>query len=335
MLRKIFKILGYLLLLVIVLFAGGFTYLKTAFPKDGKVEKVTINQKDTALISRGRYLVEALAGCTDCHSPRNVAYFGCPPYRDSIGKGGMKFTKDFEFPGTIYSKNITPAGIGKWTDEQLYHTVTTGVNPEGEVLFPLMPYNHIGKADPEDVKAMLAYIRTLKPLEGKYPSHDLDFPVNFMIAMAPEPAMPMKRPQPSDTLAYGTYLFNLGACNECHTPRDSKGNLIEELTMAGGHEFKLTGMGTVRSANLTPDVETGIGNWTKDKFIDAFKFFDNPENQKIPWQKRGYQTVMPWIAHSALTRDDLAALYKYLRTVKPVKHVVVKWTPESQTTASK
>jgi mono/diheme cytochrome c family protein len=333
--KKLFKILMILLLLVIIVIAGGFTYLKTAFPKDGKVEEVTINKNDTALVARGKYLVEAVSGCTDCHSPRNIALFGAPVYKDSLGKGGFKFTRDFEFPGTIYSKNITPAAIGKWTDAQLYHAVTTGVNPDGEVLFPLMPYTHIGKADPEDVKAMLAYIRTLKPIEGSYPAHDLEFPVNLMVRMAPEPAQPGKRPSESDTLAYGTYLFNLGACNECHTPRDNKGNFIDGLTMAGGHEFKLQGMGTVRSANLTPDRETGIGNWTKEKFIETFKFFDNPENQKIPWQKRGYQTVMPWLAHSAMTPNDLAALYKYLRTLQPVKHLVVKWTPAGEQSAAK
>jgi len=333
--KRLLKILMILALIIVLVVVGGVVYLKSAFPKDGPVVEVSLPKNDTATLARGKYLVNALCGCVECHSPRNLDLFDIPQKEDSLGKGGLLFSEDFGFPGKIYSKNITPTGIGKWTDAQLYHAVTTGVNTDGDVLFPVMPFQHFGKADPEDIKAMLAYIRTLKPLEGSFPKHDLKVPVNLLVSMEAAPAQPVKRPSPSDTLAYGTYLFNLGACNECHTQRDDKGKFIESLTMAGGYAFKFRGIGTVRSSNLTPDVETGLGNWTKDHFIDAFKYYEKPENRNVPWKKVGYQTLMPWLGHSQLTRDDLAALYKYLRSIKPIKNTVVKWTPWAEETASK
>ena len=332
--KKVLKWLMYLVFLVVIIIAGGAVYLKTAFPKDGPVVDVTINKNDTALMARGKYLANAVCGCVDCHSPRYFQYFGVPYNADSTGAGGLQFNHDMGFPGTFYSKNITPFNIGKWSDAQFYHTVTTGVTPEGTVLFPVMIYPYMALADPEDVKAIIAYIRTLKSVSSKTPDHDVDFPVNLFYRMGPHPATPMKRPAPSDTFAYGKYMFTLGACQECHTPRGSHGDLqLADSAMAGGQVFTLPGFGKVRSSNLTPDAKTGLGGWTKEMFIQAFKCYDNPAAERIPWKQKGYQTLMPWLAYCKMTRQDLGAIYTYLRTFKPVNHSVTKWTAENGSVA--
>ena|ERR1017187_2995287 len=331
--KRFLKWILYLLSIAVLAVAGGATYLKTAFPKEGPVLDVSINHHDSTLLARGKYLANAICGCVDCHSPRYFEYFGLPYKTDSIGRGGLQFTHELGFPGTFYSMNITPTGIGKWTDAQFYHAVTTGVTPEGLVLFPVMPYPHFSRADPEDIKAILAYVRTFKPSDATYPMHDVDFPVNLLYRMGPKPAEPVKRPPTSDTLAYGKYLLNLGACEDCHTPRNSHGDLVEDSALAGGNIFRIIGAGTVRAQNLSPDARTGMGGWTKDMFVNLFKSYNTPEAHKIPWKDKGYQTVMPWLAYCEMNKNDLEALFKYIQTLKPISHRVERWTPEARETA--
>src|SRR6185437_5320686 len=102
----------------------------------------------------------------------------------------------------------------------------------------------------------------------------------------------------------------------------------KDSAVAGGQVFTLPGFGKVRSSNLTPDAKTGLGGWSKQMFVDEFKAYDNPAAERIPWKQKGYQTMMPWLVYCKLTRNDLGAIYTYLRTIKPVNHAVTKWTAE-------
>ncbi|MCI0449600.1 MAG: hypothetical protein L0Y79_07420 [Chlorobi bacterium] len=96
-----------------------------------------------------------------------------------------------------------------------------------------------------------------------------------------------------------------------------------EKFMAGGREFPLPDGKIVRSANITPNKESGIGNWTKQVFLEKFKHFANPENLNI--QQIGYMTVMPWNEFAlGFKEEDLAAVYDYLMTIKPVSNKVEK-----------
>jgi hypothetical protein len=82
----------------------------------------------------------------------------------------------------------------------------------------------------------------------------------------------------------------------------------------------------VRSANLTPDEETGIGTWSQADFVNKFKFYDNPEGRVMPAASMEYNTVMPWTNFAGMTEQDLGAIYKYLRSVKAVKNKVEKFS---------
>ncbi|MBL8006379.1 MAG: cytochrome C, partial [Ignavibacteria bacterium] len=86
-------------------------------------------------------------------------------------------------------------------------------------------------------------------------------------------------------------------------------------------------IGTVRTANITPDKESGIGKWTKEQFIERFRFYSKPENQQINVNKGEFNTVMPWIVFSNATDEDLGAVYDYLMTQKPVFNKVEKFSP--------
>jgi hypothetical protein len=96
--------------------------------------------------------------------------------------GGEMFDKTVaNIPGVLYAKNITPAGIGDWTDGEILRAITVGVNKKGEALFPLMAYNRFRHMSQEDLYSIIAYLRTLKPIENKIPERTLDFPLNFIV----------------------------------------------------------------------------------------------------------------------------------------------------------
>jgi hypothetical protein len=96
------------------------------------------------------------------------------------------------------------------------------------------------------------------------------------------------------------------------------------MDFAGGFEFLETGYRT-RSANITPDANTGIGSWTEQQFIDKFKAFETPSNSVLGEHERAQNTVMPITAYAGMTREDLSAIYAYLRTVPPVTNRVEKF----------
>lgn len=96
------------------------------------------------------------------------------------------------------------------------------------------------------------------------------------------------------------------------------------MEFAGGMAFIETGYRT-RSANITPDVDTGIGSWTEQQFVDKFKGFENPTNATLSEPERPQNTPMPMLAYAGMTRQDLAAIYAYLRTIKPIINRVEKF----------
>src|SRR5690606_31776459 len=129
-------------------------------------------------------------------------------------------------------KNITPYNLRNWTDAELFRVITSGENKDGQAMFPLMPYLYYGKMDKEDIYDIIAYIRSIKPIENTTPEHSVDFPMSFILNTIPEEARLNVKPAKSDTIAYGAYLTNASACMECHT-QVKRGQVIPELAFAG------------------------------------------------------------------------------------------------------
>jgi hypothetical protein len=84
--------------------------------------------------------------------------------------------------------------------------------------------------------------------------------------------------------------------------------------------------GVVRSSNITPDPDTGIGRWPEDFFLARFRDFASEHSHRVPVARGQFNTIMPWTMYAGLTDEDLGAIYAYLRTVKPVRHVVTKFS---------
>jgi hypothetical protein len=217
--KKVGKVIGYLLLFVVIVIVGLISYVKVALPDVGPATDIKVVSSPER-IERGRYLVNSVVGCVDCHSTRDWTKFAGPIDEHTLGKGGEKFDRQFGFPGVYYSKNITPKGISRYTDGELFRLITTGVTKEGRAMFPVMPYPYYGKMDPDDIQSIIAYIRTLAPIDNVVPESVSDFPMSIIINTIPKKAAPVKRPDTSDVLAYGAYLVNACACMECHTQVD-------------------------------------------------------------------------------------------------------------------
>jgi mono/diheme cytochrome c family protein len=321
--KTLLKIVGGLILLLVVVAACGYGYMLFAFPK---VPPAPANVKFDAApehLARGEYLANHVVGCTTCHSQRDYTRFSGPFTPETLGAGGQKF--DLGPAGVVYSKNITPAGIGNWTDGELLRAVTQGVAKDGTPLFPVMPYPHFGAMSEDDVHAVLAYIRSLKAIESPAPPpRQLSFPLNLIVRTIPGPNTYRKRPSPDDKVAYGKYVTDAALCSDCHTPIDDRGTPLPGMDFAGGMEILETGY-RVRSANITPDANTGIGSWTEQQFIDKFKAFETPTNATLGEHERAQNTPMPLAMYSGMTREDLSAIFAYLRTLKPVTNRVEKF----------
>ena len=328
--RKLFKWLGVTVSIFLILVCTGVGYIKFLLPNVGEAPELKVEITPDR-VERGKYLAHSVTVCMDCHSKRDWSVFSGPITPGTLGAGGDIFDRNMGFPGVFYSKNITPAGLKDWTDGEIFRAITTGVGKEDNPLFPVMPYHSYGKMDPEDVYSIIAYIRTLPAIQSTIPEREVDFPFSLILHTIPQQATPGKMPDPSDSVAYGKYLVNAAACADCHT-KFEKGQFIAGTEFGGGRVFELAG-GTLTSSNISPDA-SGLGYWSREKFIQTFKQYQDSAYTSPKLGPSDYNTIMPWVMYSSMTESDLSSIYQYLRTVTPIENEVIKFKPR-ETVAAK
>lgn len=267
--------------------------------------------------ARGQYLATALCGCMECHSPRDWSKHGAP-LTGPIGSGAPFMVQGT--PGTVIAPNLTPdpeTGSGNWSDDQLARAIREGIGHDGRTLFPIMPYQNFRHMSDEDLASIVVYLRSLPPARHPLPRTEIIFPVKYLVRSAPEPiTSPVSAPDPTDHMAWGKYLVTLGGCNDCHTVTD-KGKPLPGMELAGGAVFD-GAWGEVAAANITPD-PSGISYYDENLFI---------ETMRTGFVKaRELKAIMPYNSYGNLTDDDLKTMFAYLRTVKPVKHLVDNTEP--------
>lgn len=259
-----------------------------------------------ATLARGAYLVEGIVACGNCHTPRNA---------DATAIADMRLAGTFviEEPGLrAYAPNITQdqeTGIGAWSDEEIARAIREGVRRDGTVIGPPMPIPSYREMSDSDVRAIVAYLRTVPPVRNVVPRSEYDFPL-------PESWGPPMGVVPDvsrdDALAYGTYLGKtLGHCQECHTPMVD-GSFDFSRTGAGGFLLnKPLGLelATV-AANITPHPEQGIGDWTDDEIKTAITTGVSHDGRKLA-------PVMAFPYYQHISDEDLDALIVYLRSLPP------------------
>jgi len=317
MLKKIALVVIGVLVLGVGFFFFRFTVL---LPRDIPVPEIAL-PTSAEEIERGRYLATHVAVCMDCHSTRNWKYFAGPITPGTLGMGGEVFDESTGLPGLLISKNITPYNLGDWSDGEVFRAITGGLQNDGDALFPLMPYDAYRTMDERDVLAIIAYLRTLDPIENDVPDHRLDFPLNLIVNSIPRAAEP-RTVNRDDPVEYGAYLSQLAGCTWCHTPINATQQPIPEQLLAGGHEFAM-GDYVVRAANISPDPETGIGNWTLEQFIARFRQYQGDSGRSISLGADGHNTLMPWTMYADMTDGDLGAIYAFLMGSEARRNAVV------------
>lgn len=266
-------------------------------------------QSKEALLKRGAYLMNGPVACANCHTPR-APDFSFLPGKDFAG--GFKIVD----PGfEVYSANITPdkeTGIGSWTDAQIITAIRTGKSREGKIIFPPMPVPTYNNMSDEDVRAIVAFLRTVTPVHNEVPESKYKVPQQAM-----PPARGRPAPPASNKVAHGDYIVNaLAHCFECHSGPDANGAPdVERLRGAGGFLITLAPGATVRTANITSDPETGIGKWSDADIKKAMTQGVRPDGRHLA-------PPMPYPFFKNMTDQDLDAVIAYLRTVPPIKNVV-------------
>lgn len=325
--KTVLKVGGGLLALIVFVVSGILIYVSAFLPNVGPAPEMTV-EVTKERVERGKHLANDVMACMHCHTPHNKKQFVNPVDSTMMGAGGVLFGREEEgLPGNYYSRNITPAALGDWTDGEIFRAITQGVSKNGSALFPIMPWPNYAQLDEEDIKDVIAYLRTLEPMENDVPESESDFPMNFIINTIPGEPNFSPKPDISDRVAYGKYLVTSASCSDCHTPWE-QGEPMPGMAFAGGNEFHLVTGGTVRTANITPDMQTGIGSWTEAAFVQRFKAHNEPEFDHYDVAEGSFNTVMPWRNYSNMSEEELGAIFSYLRSIDPVENMVVRFSAD-------
>jgi mono/diheme cytochrome c family protein len=270
-------------------------------------------QPAQALLDRGRYVFAATGGC-GCHTEP-----GQP-----VNSGGRKYDGPF---GTVYASNITPdreTGIGGWTDDAIIAAIRLGRRPNGERLIPVHPYPTFNGMAAEDLKALVAYLRSLPPVRRPNKDKQITMPLfesvflpTWLAAFAPRETPPPTAPTAGP--ARGEYLVRvLGHCGECHTPRGLTNATDSSRFLAG------TAKGPEDSVvpNITPDPDTGL-TWTVEEIAWYLGSGNKPDGD-VAGGLMGEVIEGTSAGYKDLTEEDRLAIARYLKSVKPIKNKVKK-----------
>jgi mono/diheme cytochrome c family protein len=258
-------------------------------------------------VARGQYLTEHLLQCFVCHSERDWDAPGAPPIAGRKGAGVVMSERGGR---RIVAPNLTSdpeTGAGRWTDDMLARAIREGIGHDGRALYWGMWYQSFAGLSDEDLAAVVVYLRTLPPVRNALPSTVLppdEFAAN---ARNPKPiSAPVAGPAPGDRKALGRYLLGVADCAGCHTAWEAPRN----PGLFGGGNDVGRGASKTFSANLTRH-ESGVA-YPRETFISV-----------MHTGKAGtLHPIMPWIAFSGLTDDDLGAIYDALGDVYPVAHYI-------------
>ena len=266
------------------------------------------------LVARGQYIF-ALAGGCGCHTAE----------AGPVNAGGRPLKTPY---GTFYGTNIMPDpthGIGKWTDRQVIDSIRLGMRPDGSVLSPVMPYPAFSGIADEDVTALIAYLRSVPTMARANQPHALSLPFVGLAMRAwrwlffDPGSAPTRAPVAGGER--GRYISeHVAHCQECHTPRTRTGTLDRSLYLAGNQ----AGIDGEVTPNITPEVKTGIGEWSEDEIVSLLQTgfrsnFDNVQGLMalvIEGVREG--------GYKDMTQEDALAVARYLKSVPPIIHQVKK-----------
>lgn len=314
------KTLLRIVIVLAIVIIGLVTFVFLTGDKDQQAPMPVVTaSKDSAVIARGKYLAFGPAHCASCHTPMDR--------KVDIDKGiEIPLSGGWELtipPGTFRAANLTPdmeTGIGKLSDGELARAMRYSVNHKNKLMFPFMPFEEMSESD---LIALISFLRSQEPVKNKIEPTEYSFLGKALIAFGVVKAVVPKNKPLADvkvdsTAEYGEYIATKVAnCLGCHTNRDLKTGEKIGPDFAGGLMLPADVLSegyTFVTPNLTPDKETGImAEWTENAFIGRFK---------AGRVHSGSQ--MPWGSFSRMSETELKAVYRFLKTVKPVKNKIAQ-----------
>lgn len=280
----------------------------------------SVSAANADIVERGRYLVNTILACGNCHTPK--AADGRPIAGKELSGGGLSFNAPF-FAGS--ASNITPdkeTGIGSWSDDEIKRAITQGARPDHGRLasMPLAPMMWVAfyKAmTPDDLDAVVAYLRAVPPVRNVVPLPE--YKRQIPRQPYPDAEKGFTGADMLNPVRRGAYLVTIGHCMECHTPAKDGKTLYEQALGKGGKSY---GPGLVKgypadwpgsiSRNITSHPEAGIGRWTDTEIKRAI-------TQGIARDGHQLQPPMGFYWYSGLKEADLDAIVAWLRTLPPIE----------------
>jgi mono/diheme cytochrome c family protein len=266
-------------------------------------------------VVRGSYLVNTIMACGNCHSPRDSTGH---LIADRALSGGLTISTP-AFVAT--APNITPdreTGIGDWTDAEIKQALREGVRPEhgrlaGVPLAAVMPVNFYKALLPADLDAIVAYLRTVRPVKNLVPQP------SYTAAVRREPYPDAEAgfadADFSDPVRRGAYLVTIGHCMECHSAWSAGRSDYQNGLGRGGRPFGPTmvqGLGASWQGAIAPNITAAstaaLGGWSDAEIANAIR-------HGIPRDGRQLQPPMAFAFYAGLRDDDVAGIIAYLRTL--------------------
>jgi mono/diheme cytochrome c family protein len=263
-------------------------------------------------ISRGDYLVNTILACGNCHTPRDA---NGELIKDRALSGGRLFSTP-AFVAT--TSNITPdveTGIGGWSDAEIKRALIEGIRPDhdrlpGVPLAAIMPANFYKALLPEDLDAIVAYLRSVKPVHNAIADPVYKIPVHR--DPYPDAESGFDRATFTEPVRRGAYLVTIGHCMECHSAWSRGASDFKTGLGHGGRVFPGPDATRVIAANITSDRTAGIGGWSDAEIARAI-------THGIGRDGHALQPPMAFSYYAGLRPSDLADIIAYLRTVPPLQ----------------
>ena len=292
---------------------------------------------DASAIIRGEYLVRSVAGCGECHTPRDAS--GALDQSRWLAGVANRFdlVPDDDTQGGIPAPNLTPAGLSSWSDAAIERAMLDGISQDGSPLFPVMPYYAYHNMTGADAQAIVAYLRALPAIAGTTPARQpLPIALTAPAPPIPESAIPQTTlPDGGPEYASaqrGRYLAGeIGFCLDCHTPWRLGETQPLDLTrvFGGGRPFSsqdwvvpAPAPPVVWSYDVTPD-PTGIAGWTARDVANVLAEGKTPGGTDLCRP----MPAGPMGALGGLSQQDAYDIGMYLTTITPVPGGVVPTCP--------
>jgi len=292
---------------------------------------------DASAIIRGEYLVRSVAGCGECHTPRDAS--GALDQSRWLAGVANRFdlVPDDDTQGGIPAPNLTPAGLSSWSDAAIERAMLDGISQDGSPLFPVMPYYAYHNMTGADAQAIVAYLRALPAIAGTTPARQpLPVALTAPAPPIPESAIPQTTlPDGGPEYASaqrGRYLAGeIGFCLDCHTPWRLGETQPLDLTrvFGGGRPFSsqdwvvpAPAPPVVWSYDVTPD-PTGIAGWTARDVANVLAEGKTPGGTDLCRP----MPAGPMGALGGLSQQDAYDIGMYLTTITPVPGGVVPTCP--------